>query len=82
MTASSTPKDNPPSTYSGPKKVSSEPLYGFVPRRVAAKQVQVALVREDPRDVTEGEKKTDKTAGWGRESIQQEAALCPIQENP
>ena len=42
MTASSPPKD--PS--GGSKKLSNEPLYGFVPRRVTAKQVQVALVRE------------------------------------
>ena len=54
-TTSSTPRDNPPPAYSGsePKKIPSEPLYGFVPRRVAAKQVQVALVREDPRNATE-----------------------------
>ena len=48
MTAPATPKDNPPPTYpsGGSKKVSNEPLYGFVPRRVNAKQVQAALVRE------------------------------------
>jgi len=48
MTASATPKEYPPPTYpgGGSKKVSNEPLYGFVPRRVTAKQVRVALVRE------------------------------------
>lgn len=58
MTASSTTKENPPLAHSGggPKKLSTEPLYGFVPRRVTAKQVQVALVRENPRYAAE---KTD-----------------------
>ena len=60
-------------------KIPNEPLYGFVPRRVTAKQVQVALVREDPRDATE---KTDKTSGRGCESVQQTTPHSPVQENP
>ena len=81
MTASSTPKDNPPPARSGSgaMKIPNEPLYGFVPRRVTAKQVQVALVREDPRDATE---KTDKTSGRGCESVQQTTPHSPVQENP
>lgn len=56
MTAAS--KNNPQSTLKnssqlfegGAKKVSNEPLFGFVPRRVTAKQVQGALVRKNPPD--------------------------------
>ena len=75
------PEDNPLPTRpgGGSKKVSNKPLYDFVPRRVTAKQVQVALVREDPR-YTAG--KTDETAGWGYQSVQQETTHTPIQENP
>ena len=46
MTASST------TLGVGCQKISNEPLFGFIPRRVTAKQVQVALVREDWRDAT------------------------------
>jgi pre-mRNA-splicing factor ATP-dependent RNA helicase DHX15/PRP43 len=55
MTAPSTPKDGPPPTYpgGGSKNISNEPLYGFVPRRVTAKQVKGVLVREDTRDATD-----------------------------
>lgn len=47
MTASPTLKNNPPPARQG--YGSNVPLYGFVPRMVTAGQVQVALVREDPR---------------------------------
>ena len=40
-------------TIVGSKETSNEPLYGFVPRRVTAKQVQRALVREGLRGVAE-----------------------------
>lgn len=51
----STPKDGfqPTHPSGGSKKFSNEPLYGFVPRMVAAKQVQGALVREGSRDATD-----------------------------
>ena len=48
MTSSFTLKDA--SLGGGSKKISNEPLFGFVPRRVTAKQVQGALVREHFRD--------------------------------
>ena len=50
-----TPKDGLPPTHpgGGSKNISKEPLYGFVPRRVTAKQVQGALVCEDTRDATD-----------------------------
>ena len=43
----STPKEIPPPTRlaGGSGKTPKEPLYGFVPRRVNAKQVQGVLVR-------------------------------------
>ena len=75
----STPKDGSLPTHPGGgyKNISKEPLYGFVPRRVTAKQVQGVLVREDSRDATD--KKTDKSTGRGRESVQQETVLCSTQ---
>lgn len=52
-------KDNLPATYpgGGSSRNTKEPLYGFVPRRVTAEQVQGALVREYPPDATEKLKK-------------------------
>ena len=52
MTSSTAVKQNPP-PGGGSKKIPNEPLYGFVPRMVTAKQVRVALVREDLRDANE-----------------------------
>lgn len=63
MTASPTPKKNPPHSgdqVGGSKRKENEPLYGFVPRRVTAKQVELVLVSgrrlggftiPDPRNV-------------------------------
>lgn len=86
MTASNndlkpTSKNSPQSILlgTGSKKISNEPLFGFVPRIVNAKQVQGVLVRDDPQVV--GGKITDKSTGWGRESIQQAAVFPPIQED-
>ena len=81
LAVSSMQKDNPPATYPGigSKRNPKEPLYGFMPRRVTADQVRSVLVRECP---TRCDWKTDTTAGWGYQPIQQTTALCTIQENP
>lgn len=52
MTASSTPTQPTP-LGGGSKKISNEPLFGFVPRRATAIQVQGALVREVPPGAAE-----------------------------